>query len=177
MPATRKCAQCGEPTLEPQKRKMEIYNSVYAYKCSNCQHEVELEPYGSMGFQITMGLLFAPIIWFMFMDDHGNWPSLDNLPSVVEAIILLAIVLFFPILTFFEMRKHARYPLVDASAARDHFEMAPTKAITKKPVMWIETFGILGGMLAPIFMIIVVLGIAALLGYINFTFFNNQMFG
>jgi len=177
MPATRKCAQCGEPTLEPQECKMEIYNSVYAYKCSNCQHEVELEPYGSLGFQITLGLLFVPVVWFLFMDDHGDWPSWSNMPTLIETLILLAIVLFFPMLTFFEMRKHARYPLVDSDGPREHFDLAPSKAITKAPVMWIEKFGILGGMLAPILIIIVVLGLAVLLGYINFTFFNDNLFG
>lgn len=177
MPATRKCARCGEPTLEPQERKMEIYNSVYAYKCSNCQHEVELRPYGSFGFQITLGLLFVPVVWFLFMDEHGDLPSWNNMPTLVEGLILLAIGSFFPVLMIFEMRKHAKYPLVDRDTPRPHLDMAPTRAITKTPVMFIEGLGFIGGLLMPILIIIVVMGLAGLVGFINFTYFNNQLFG
>ncbi len=177
MPATRKCAQCGEPTLKPIERKMEIYNSVYAYKCSNCQHEVELEPYGSLGFQVTLGFLFAPVVWFLFMDDHGDWPSWSNMPTLIEAGILLIIVLFFPVLTLLEMRKHARYRLVDRNEVREHMEVSPTPHIGKKPILWIEKLGFFGGLLAPIIIIVVVLGIATIIGFINFVYFDDQLFG
>ncbi len=171
MPQMRKCAKCGEPTLEPVERKMEIYNSVYSYKCTNCQHEVELVPPGSLGVQTTIGLLFAVAIWFLFMDDHGSWPG------PVQIVVLAGVVSVLPLMTIFQLRKHRQYPLVERDAKPKHLDVEETANITKKPVMWIESLGFLGGVLAPILLIIVVLVVAALIGYINFTFFDDKLFG
>jgi predicted RNA-binding Zn-ribbon protein involved in translation (DUF1610 family) len=40
----RKCSECGEATLIPISRDMEIYNSITRYKCETCDTDVEIKP-------------------------------------------------------------------------------------------------------------------------------------
>ncbi len=164
VPEARQCAKCGEPAMMPVERKMEIYNSVYRYKCENCQHEVELVPTGSIGVQISLGLALAFVIWGIFYFDRYN-TALDWVWFAVVASVL-------PAMALFQLWKHRRYPPVEPGNAALSLEVSETSAITKKPVLWVESLGLLAGLLVPILFIAAFLGIAAAIGLVNFTYFR-----
>lgn len=169
MPTLRKCAKCGEPAMEPVARKMDFYNSVYHYKCSKCEHEVELVPLASIGVQITIGLLVAIVVWFIFFTKNSSH-------DLLNLILFFAVMSIVPGMALYQLWKHYSYGVVDYSKTRTHMDVDETKNITKSPVVWVEKFGFLGGLLAPIALIVVVLGTAAVIGFINFTYFDDDLF-
>ena len=168
MPMLRKCTQCGEPTLAPIARKMEPYNSVYHYKCSNCQHEVKLTPPASSGMQLSVGLMAAAAVWIIFFG--------DNMPKLSSLAIYLVAMGVVPVMALYKLWKHFSYRVVDSSAGPAKMEVDDTKKIPKSPIVWVEKRGLLGGFLMPVLLVMVVLGTAALLGYINYTFFGDKLF-
>ena len=160
----RICSKCGQPAMMLVERKMEIYNSVYVYRCASCQNEVELVPQGSIGAQFSLGMVFAVVIWGIFYFDRYN--------TVTDWVIFAVVVSVMPGMALFQLWKHRRYQAVESPESVASLEVSETAAITKKPVMWVEGLGILAGMLAPILFIAAFLGIAAIIGFINFTFFQ-----
>ncbi len=160
----RKCAKCGKPEMSPVERKMEIYNSVYIFKCENCRHEVELEPSASIGSKISLGLVLAFVVWGIFYFDQYN--------TATDWVIFAVVVSFLPGLALYQLWKREKYPVVEGGENVEPLELSPTQAITKKPVLWLEGLGMLGGLLAPLLFIIAFLGVAAIIGFINFSFFQ-----
>jgi len=168
MPTLRKCSQCGEPNMAPFARKMEPYNSVYHYKCSNCQHEVELVPPASSGMQLSIGLMVAAAVWFIFFG--------DNMPKLSSLAIYLVVMGIVPGMALYNLWKQYSYGIVDNNMSPAEMEVDDTKKIPKSPIVWVEKRGLLGGFLVPVVLVIVVLGAAAILGYINYTYFDDKLF-
>ncbi len=177
MPYLRKCANCGEPAMEPVEHKMELYNSICTYKCSNCGHEIELTPVASYGAMTTLGFFGALFVWFIFMDDHGDWPGPNNMPTIFQGLILLAIISFFPVQALLEKRKHTRYPIIESKDQPPPLAIEKTGHVGQRLILFIEKTGFIGSMLAPIIIATLILGTAAIIGFINFTYFDNNLFG
>lgn len=154
--------------MAPFARKMEPYNSVYHYKCSNCQHEVELVPPASSGMQLSIGLMVAAAVWFIFFG--------DNMPKLSSLAIYLVVMGIVPGMALYNLWKQYSYGIVDNNMSPAEMEVDDTKKIPKSPIVWVEKRGLLGGFLVPVVLVIVVLGAAAILGYINYTYFDDKLF-
>ncbi|HAT87233.1 hypothetical protein [Cohaesibacter gelatinilyticus] len=166
MPQLRKCARCGAPSLTPVSRELQIYNSVIHYKCEECGTEIELTPPASIGTVTTAGL-FALGFWGFLLFTDPFPPGWIALTLYGLAILALGFVTLRPALD------HFRNPVIDASPTADLSVEGPDNHIARKPILLLEGFGFLAGLLAPVLLFAGVLAIASVIGFINFTYFGN----
>lgn len=164
MKKQRTCATCKTPTMMLETREMEIYNSVYKYRCENCGEVVRLLPVASIGIRITVGGLALTFWWLML--SHGSG-SPGTLAKVTMGIALVAYVWFW----LPEIVKYRLCP-ADSNSEEMRLEANAPDSGWGRIIRKLEVFGLLGGLLAPILLIAGILGLAALVGYINFTFFE-----
>lgn len=147
-------------TLDAQK--MEIYNSVYEYSCENCGEAVRLLPAASIGIRITVGGLALAFWWIII--NHGSGAP-GTLAIATMGIAFIAYMwLWLP-----EIIKYQLYR-ADSNAEEVRLE-APDRG-WGWVIRNLEVFGLLGGLLTPVIVIAGILSLAALVGYINFTFFE-----
>lgn len=164
--SVRKCTCSDEAHLIPILHKLEIYNSVISYQCDTCSKEIKITPMGSTGMLITVGIIAIGILAYLQLSGSGQ-PGLLNYAIVAFTIICLAAITVPQLLT------HQRYPILHAENTHElQINNEFSKHILAKPISLIERLGFLFGLLAPVLFIACVLGGAALIGYINFTFFN-----
>jgi hypothetical protein len=166
MPHLRKCARCGNPSLKPVSRKLQIYNSVVHYKCSECEAEVDLTPVASIGVVTMVGAL-AIAFWGFILFTDAVPPGWIALSLFGLAIVALGFVTLGPALA------HRRNPVVKSDSRAELPVDNKDSHIARRPIIWIERFGFLAGLLAPLLLIFSVLAIATLIGYVNFTYFGN----
>jgi len=165
MPNTRQCSNCKTPTMKPVSRKLQIYNSVIRYKCSNCSANIELTPLASIGIQLTVGLLVLGF-WGMILFSGAGQAGTISLLFYAGAWLLLFGITIIPAL------KHMQYPNSNISNSQSPFEATSNPHLLSRAILWIDKQGFVAGMLAPIIFIALILGIAALIGYISFTYFE-----
>jgi DNA-directed RNA polymerase subunit RPC12/RpoP len=166
MPDLRKCARCGKPALKPVSRELQIYNSVVHYKCSECEAEVDLTPIASIGVLTMVGTL-AIAFWGFILFTGAVPPGWIALTLFGLAILALGFVTLAPALA------HHQNPVVKSDVPAELPVDNKGSHIARRPIIWIERFGFLAGLLAPLLLIFGVLAIATLIGYINYTFFGN----
>lgn len=160
----RKCSDCGEATLLPISRDMEIYNSITRYKCETCDTDVEIKPLASIGILITVGLLVLAFWGYILF---GKSAYIGNISLSIYGLAVVA----FIFVTGVPLLAHFMNPIVKYSESDAPLTSNNTKHIAKKQIIWLEKFGLLGGLLAPLFFIAIFLGGALLIGYINYTYF------
>lgn len=165
MTTYRKCQNCGEPTLAPKVKTMSATNSTTRYECSNCAYKVDLIPPGSLGVQLTVYFIISVFLWFIFFTGPG--PN-----SLFSVIIFWAVMAILPAISVSELWKNHCNPEVQDSSRKDIDDHKANKHLLKGPIDWIERRNTLVGLMAPILLIAVVLGLAALVGFINFTYFE-----
>jgi len=160
----RQCAQCHEPRLMPVSRKMQVYNSTIHYKCGNCAAEIDITPAASIGVATTVGILALGFWgWIVF---RGSGPV-----DLLTLSLYGAAGLVFFWFTLSPLAAHRKNPLLkDGEPVQ--MSVDPVNAhIAKKPILWIENLGFLSGLIAPLIFVLCVLSGAALIGYVNFTYF------
>lgn len=148
----------------PVSREMQIYNSRVNYTCKTCATKVELVPLASIGTIAMVGLLVLGF-WGFILFQGAGYPSGIALGLYGAAIIALVFI------TGTSLLKHIQNPAIEDNKPSMAFDSASDDGLPKRAVYWLEKFGLLAGLLAPIVVIAGVLGIAALIGYINFTYF------
>ncbi|MCY0149299.1 hypothetical protein OEG84_23590 [Hoeflea sp. G2-23] len=148
----------------PVSRKMQIYNSIVHYKCGNCDAEVDITPAASIGVATTVGILALGFWGWVLFRGSGS-------PGFIALSLYGVVGLIYFWFTLTPLMKHFRNPLLK------HGEPVQTPVdpanahIARRPILWIESLGYFAGLIAPLIFIICVLGGAALIGYINFTYF------
>ena len=165
----RKCGKCACPTLMPLKRHMQIYNSVTTYKCENCGNQVEIIPLASTGMLGTIGLLVMAFWGVILFRDGSHTGMLGSILYALAGLALLATLVS-------NIRPHVKNPIADKGPLPDVAppDIALNKAeshIAKSPLIWLEKQGLITGLVAPLIAIGLVLGVAALIGYVSFTYF------
>ncbi len=160
----RQCAECKEASMVPVSRTMQIYNSVVHYKCSKCATEVDITPMGSIGVTVTVGLMALGFWGYVLFSDF-NSPGSVAVTIFALAIAALAWITLMPLIM------HLHYPISRLREAPRTPKLDTRGHIGAKLILLIEGFGLIGGLLAPIVFAVTFLGIAALIGYINFTYF------
>jgi hypothetical protein len=162
----RKCTCSEQAQLLPIERKLERYNSVICYECDSCAKKVEITPLGSIGVLITVATLAIGIIAYLQLSGVGQ-------PDFIDYMIVLFCIICIAGVTVPQLLKHNRYPLMPSKDAIGlPLEENSSRHILAKPISFIEGFGFLLGLIAPIIFIACFLGLAALIGYINFTYFQ-----
>ena len=114
----------------------------------------------------TAGLLVL-LFWGYILFRNSNHPDFISLSIYGLAIVAFIFVTGPPLLL------HVMNPLVNNSDRETPELIVKSKHVAMKPIIWLEKLGLLGGMLAPLFLILIVLGAAALIGYVNYTYFNS----
>ena len=71
------------------------------------------------------------------------------------------------------LRKNARNPIIKATLEPLDVSTVSGEHVGKRAILWIEKFGFFAGLLAPLFIIAAVLGVATLIGYMNYTYFSG----
>ncbi|WP_162651623.1 hypothetical protein [Lentilitoribacter sp. Alg239-R112] len=161
----RTCMECKEPTLVPISREMQIYNSVIHYKCETCDGKIEIQPLASIGVLIAVG---ASALAFWGYITFRRAYSADIISVSIYSVAVLA----FLFVTVTPLLAHIMNPVVKKVDGELPNLESNSKHLAGKQIVWLEGFGILGGLIAPFIFAIIVLGIAFIIGYINYTFFE-----
>lgn len=165
MPEIRRCAQCNQSSLMPVSRKMQVYNSIIHYKCNNCDAELDITPLASIGVVTMVGIL-ALGFWGLILSRGSGAPGTLVLGLYGAAVVALLLVTGLPII------KHLQNPVMK-NGMQSQMSVTSTDAhIFKEPIIWIEKFGYVAGLFAPLVIVLCVLGGAALIGYVRFTYFQ-----
>jgi hypothetical protein len=165
MAKIRTCASCRQPTMTPVSREMQIYHSVYHYECNSCGHKLDMVPVASIGTGVAIGGI-ALAFWGVVLFHGSGAPSWIALGIYGTAILALATI-WVP-----QMLKYRQCPAVpDRHEIGDLKSNGPTHLVARL-IMVIERMGALAGFAAPIILIVMILGVATLIGYINFTYFQ-----
>ena len=166
MPRIRNCAHCGKPNLKPVSRKLLIFNSAVHYRCGACDTEIDLTPLASIGVKTTVGAL--AIVFWGVISFHGN-----SQPGPIALILLGSAVMALGFITIVPALAHYKNPPVKSGPRLDIAVSQQGNHVVKRLIIWIEKFGFLAGLFAPLFVIIGILAAAALIGFVNFTYFGN----
>jgi hypothetical protein len=165
MMRTRISVSCKEPTMDPLSREMKLYNSVYHYECRSCGASLDLVPPASIGFGMTVGVIV--LAFWAFILFHGS-----SSPGVWALIVYFIACCGLAAVWLPEALKYRLYPVVLSGLSVDDFHAHGSNNYAAKMITLIEKLGFLAGLMAPIAIILGVLGLAALIGYVNFTFFE-----
>jgi hypothetical protein len=161
----RTCASCEQPTMTPVSREMQIYHSVYHYECNSCGQKLDMVPVASIGTGVATGGI-ALAFWGAILFHGAGTPSLMALGVYGTAILALAAIWVPQIL------KYRQCPAVHGQHEIGNIKSSAPTHLAARLIMVIERMGALAGFAAPIVIIVVILGAAALIGYINFTYFQ-----
>lgn len=165
MMKARICASCKEPTVIPVSREMKIFNSVYHCKCQNCGSSVDLVPPASIGLGVMVGL--SVLVFWAFVLFHGSGsPGFWALTIYLVACCALAAV-WVP-----EGLKYWLFPAAPDELAVTDIQASGSNYFVARMVALIEKMGFLSGLIVPVAFILGVLGVASLIGYVNFIFFE-----
>lgn len=153
------------PEMSLISRGMKAYNSVYRYSCQNCGETLELVPPASIGVGISVGSL-ALIFWgFILFRGSG---ATGLLPIVLFALAACALAaVWLP-----QVFKYWLFPTAPNRPVEVDIRTDKTTSFYARLILRLENMGFLFGLVAPIAFIAGVLGVAALIGYVNFTFFE-----
>lgn len=167
MPKIRKCSKCGEAKLRPVSRNLQIYNSVIQHVCEGCGGKVEITPPASIGLLITVGLL-ALGFWYAIMFWGNSHFDIYTVLMFGVAVVAFAFVTLPPIIKLIKNPE-----ILETSAEDDELPINKgAQHFAKRPILWLERLGMIAGLLAPLIFVAIILGVAALIGYINFTYFE-----
>lgn len=161
----RTCAYCKKPEMAPVARIMKTYHTEYGYKCQSCGKTLELMPPASIGVGVTVSGL-ALVFWGFILFRGPGYPSLLAISLFATAALALAWV-WVP-----QALKYRLFPSVPNLSAEDDIRVVNITPFASRLILPLEKMGFLVGLVAPIVIIAGILGVAALIGYVNFTFFE-----
>lgn len=144
---------------------MQIYNSVFHYECENCGDSVDLVPPSSIGFGVMIATLVLGFWWYVFF--HSS-VYITTLSMVLYGFAVAVVVwVWVP-----EMLKYWLYPVVKGAAPAPPVEIEQHGHAFGRLILWTERLGFFAGLLGPIVIVVVVLGSALILGFINELYFQ-----
>jgi hypothetical protein len=148
---------------------MEVYNSVYCYECETCGAKLEIVPLASIGVIITVGLLVLGFCCYIFF--RGDSIELIwHTEQLSLAFYCFAVIAWLSV-TVVPLSKHLRNPVVRTAPSTNALPIPNDQHMARRPILWLEKMGLVAGLLAPFLLIATVLGVATLIGYVNYTYF------
>ncbi len=164
MPAIRKCAACGNNSLVSS---MGIYKAVRPYQCTECGAELRLTPIAMLGMQLSILVAFslAGLSWIIFF--VGESKILVNILVVFFVWLFLSVTSIWVII--YKIKKHYQNPI--AFDEQGNVLQSENKGIKPETNWqgdsWIEGKSLIFGLMSPIIAIVIILGIIALLFYLD----------
>ena len=120
----------------------------------------------SIGVVTAVGTL-AVAFWGYILFSDVNPPGWIVLAAFALSVAALAYITITPVMA------HLRNSAIKSSPEVELPIETRSKHVAQEPIIWIERFGYLAGLMAPILLIAGVLLIATNIGYINFTYFGK----
>jgi len=159
--------------MVPDSRTFTGMETTILYKCPACDHTVEIKALSQAGFMAAVGAVILAFITFIMVEDPMPWEVSDYL----WYLFFVALVFFVPVLTFHPHWKHPVTGEAETSSAKVDFEdesyIEDFKDPVQRSIIKLEKHGFWRGLLTPIIFIVLFLGAAAVIGFINYTFFGN----
>ena len=165
----RKCSRCGENTLNQHGAVFGIYGYDEQFKCSNCDFEIDVTTGAGQGYTVAMYSMFMLIVYFLFLGgfNHKAWDLSDYVIFYV-----LGIGGLWPI--YFGFKENRANPVVGEDIERvGDFDESKLSFIHK---ILAKNYFIIG-FLTPYIFVSLFLGFFAIIGFINYTFFDDKLFG
>lgn len=163
---TRTCAKCQKPTLKPISRRFSGFGTAVQHRCTNCSAEIDITALASIGIVITVGLM-ALLFWgYILFHDSGGTGLFAQILYGFAVVGLISVTALPAYMNF------KNPPVMGCDLESVASESTGNDAM-KRAVIWVENAGFLGGLLLPILVVGAILSLAALIGFINFTYFGN----
>lgn len=165
MVKTRICGSCKKPTLIPVSRKREPYNTVVGYLCQNCGRKIDIVPAFSVGSGLAIAWAVLGFWYFVFF--HNSVYNSTLSISLYAGAVVTVVLVWGP-----ECLRHWMNPVAKGGDAVEVKLEKEGRGSVTSALIWCERFGFLGGLIAPVVFASVFLGVAAILGLINYTYFQ-----
>ncbi|CUH89908.1 hypothetical protein PH5382_03863 [Phaeobacter sp. CECT 5382] len=165
MVKTRICGSCKKPTLIPVSRKREPYNTVVGYLCQNCGRKIDIVPAFSVGSGLAIAWAVLGFWYFVFF--HNSVYNSTLSISLYAGAVVTVVLVWGP-----ECLRHWMNPVAKGGDAVEVKLEKEGRGSVTSALIWCERFGFFGGLIAPVVFASVFLGAAAILGLINYTYFQ-----
>ncbi|MGB0694421.1 MAG: hypothetical protein ACPGOY_02150 [Rhodospirillaceae bacterium] len=155
---TRKCRNCGSPHMAVDQVFYQGFGNVLRYVCPDCGHRKDFVAKGKLGSSLTMITLGVLIVGGFLYYLNFETPCWDCGWITVVGLVFIALWIG---LAVHETWPYFAYPVTgerrDGVGAQDLD--SPDDPI-QKSLSWVDGLSFITGVLAPILLIIVVLGTA-----------------
>ncbi|PCI34453.1 MAG: hypothetical protein COB54_01315 [Alphaproteobacteria bacterium] len=157
--------------MMPDSRGFTGMETTVTYLCPTCEATVEIQSMGQAGLKLAVGLIVLAVVTFMVLENPGPWDMVDYL--LYSGFVF--VVLYLPASILIPHWAHRVTGERDMAAdsldfGTDDFARTIQDPV-QKGIIRFERFGFLGGFIAPLIFIALVLGAATLIGMINFYYF------
>lgn len=170
---TRPCNACGDKAMMPDSRTFTGMETTIIYKCPACEHTVEIKSLSQAGLMSALGAVILSVITFIMVEDPMAWDVSDTL----WYLFFLALILLVPVSILLPHWAHPVTGEQETTLANVDFNdegfIEDFKDPVQRSIIKLEKHGFWRGFLTPIIFIVLFLGAAAIIGYINFTYFGN----
>jgi len=170
---TRLCSECGDKVMMPEDRKFTGMETTITYRCSSCDAVAEIRSLSQAGFMAALGALVLTVVTLIAVQGPGYWDMNDYL------LYLLFVCAVFGVPVYF-LLPHWLYPVTgEAETTATNVDFEDESFIEgysdpiQRGIIKLERHGFWRGFFTPIIFIVLFLGTAAIIGYINFTYFGN----
>lgn len=168
---TRKCRACGHKGMIPDNRVFTGMETTLTYICPACDATVEMKSLSQAGLILTVGSILLAIVTFISTEGPLPWDMGDYL--LYMGLVIL--VFYMPANILYPYWRHPvtgekNISTANASVEDEEF-IKNFKDPMQRGIIRFERFGFLGGILIPILFIAVILGMATVIGMINFYYF------
>lgn len=155
---TRRCAVCGNEGMRAVSARWSGSGHEILYRCPECDHQIHFVPHGQLGWQTTMTLIAALIVSLFLWS--LRWPS-----PLAWVFFPGLLALWLGYLAW-RWARVIRYPVTGERSEPPigDIENANPEDPLQSGIVQIEKRSFLGGLLTPIVIIVVVMGIATLIG-------------
>jgi len=173
--AIRRCPKCGKGKMVSHHRRIDFLSVKSIFNCPNCNHETSLDPGGAAGVHLAAGLLATVILSFILWGSRGGYDRSD----IIKTLILLTLFTAPAWLTALKMRQ---YPVTGLrSKTSEENEVLRPETGSNDPlqrgIVRMNRLSPVTGFFGVLIFVTLFLGVATLIGWINFTYFDDQLFG
>ena len=169
----RTCRKCSGDMICGSRRTGFLDISSH-FICQDCGHKAALSAGGASGVYLAVAMLAAGILSFIFWGSRGGY----DLAGVVKTLALFTV---FSTPAWMASLQTRRYPVSGrrAATAEETADLTGEAAADpfQKGIRSLDRLGpkkAFGGVLLAV---VLFLGAAALIGWVNFTFFGDRLFG
>ena len=178
---TRNCRKCGNSQMVSLTRQRDFLSVKSVFQCPKCAHQVVLaskitgrQGGGALGVSLAVGGLATAILSYILWGYQSGY-------SAIEAVKTLFLFVFFTSPIWWDLFQIQRYPVTgkrEKVSTDLHNEGDPQlQDPLQKGISVLDGINASKGFFGLLLAVSLFLGIAALIGWINFTYFDDNLFG